>query len=39
LKEIRLRLHEGEQITATLKVKGEAQVTRVISPAAQVSKC
>ena len=27
LKEIRLRLHEGEQITATLKVKGEAQVT------------
>ncbi len=24
LKEIRLRLHEGEQITATLKVKGEA---------------
>jgi DNA-directed RNA polymerase subunit alpha len=27
LKEIRLRLHEGEQITATLKVKGEAEVT------------
>src|SRR5271155_2456166 len=27
LKEIRLRLHEGEQVTATLKVKGEAQVT------------
>src|SRR5208283_2046301 len=26
-KEIRLRLHEGEQITATLKVKGEAEVT------------
>jgi DNA-directed RNA polymerase subunit alpha len=27
LKEVRLRLHEGEQITATLKVKGEAIVT------------
>ena len=27
LKEIRLKLHEGEQLTATLKVKGEAQVT------------
>src|SRR5271157_330166 len=27
LKEIRLRLHEGEQITATLKAKGEAQIT------------
>ncbi|HUO05995.1 MAG TPA: DNA-directed RNA polymerase subunit alpha [Candidatus Binataceae bacterium] len=27
LKEVRLRLHEGDRITATLKVKGEAQVT------------
>src|SRR5438445_4821130 len=27
LKEVRLRLHEGEQITASLKVKGEAVVT------------
>ncbi len=27
LKEVRVRLHEGEQITATLKVKGEATVT------------
>jgi DNA-directed RNA polymerase subunit alpha len=26
LKEVRLRLHEGEQVTATLKVKGEATV-------------
>ena len=24
LKEVRLRLHEGEQMTATLKAKGEA---------------
>lgn len=27
LKEVRLRLHEGEQITAALKAKGEATVT------------
>ncbi|MGC1678155.1 MAG: DNA-directed RNA polymerase subunit alpha [Candidatus Binataceae bacterium] len=27
LKEVRVRLHEGDQITATLKVKGEATVT------------
>lgn len=27
LKEVRVRLHEGDQITATLKVKGEAVVT------------
>jgi DNA-directed RNA polymerase subunit alpha len=27
LKEVRLRLHEGEQLTATLKAKGEAVVT------------
>jgi DNA-directed RNA polymerase subunit alpha len=27
LKEVRLRLHEGDQITATLKAKGEATVT------------
>jgi DNA-directed RNA polymerase subunit alpha len=27
LKEVRLRLHEGDQITATLKVKGEATVS------------
>src|SRR5208337_1106162 len=27
LKEVRLRLHEGDQITATLKAKGEAVVT------------
>src|SRR5215831_1948739 len=27
LKEVRVRLHEGEQITASLKVKGEAVVT------------
>jgi DNA-directed RNA polymerase subunit alpha len=27
LKEVRLRLHEGEQLTATLRVKGEATVT------------
>jgi DNA-directed RNA polymerase subunit alpha len=27
LKEVRLRLHEGDEITATLKVKGEAVVT------------
>jgi DNA-directed RNA polymerase subunit alpha len=27
LKEIRLRLHEGEELTATLKAKGEAVVT------------
>jgi DNA-directed RNA polymerase subunit alpha len=27
LKEIRLRLHEGDQLTASLKAKGEAQVT------------
>ncbi|MFI5352416.1 MAG: DNA-directed RNA polymerase subunit alpha [Candidatus Binatales bacterium] len=27
LKEVRLKLHEGEQVTATLKAKGEAQVT------------
>ncbi len=27
LKEVRMRLHEGEQITATLKAKGEANVT------------
>ncbi len=27
LKEVRVRLHEGEQITAALKVKGEATVT------------
>jgi len=27
LKEVRLRLHEGDEITATLKVKGEAMVT------------
>ncbi|HEY6394598.1 MAG TPA: DNA-directed RNA polymerase subunit alpha, partial [Candidatus Binataceae bacterium] len=27
LKEVRLRLHEGDQITATLKVKGEAAVS------------
>src|SRR5208282_4866573 len=27
LKEVRLRLHEGEQITATLKAKGEGVVT------------
>ena len=27
LKEVRVRLHEGEQLVATLKVKGEAEVT------------
>jgi DNA-directed RNA polymerase subunit alpha len=27
LKEVRLRLHEGDQVTAALKVKGEAEVT------------
>lgn len=27
LKEVRLRLHEGDQITATLKARGEAVVT------------
>ena len=27
LKEVRLRLHEGDQLTATLHAKGEAQVT------------
>ena len=27
LKEVRLRLHEGDQITATLKAKGEAVIT------------
>ncbi len=27
LKEVRLRLHEGDELTATLKVKGEAVVT------------
>ncbi len=27
LKEVRLKLHEGEQVTATLKAKGEAEVT------------
>jgi DNA-directed RNA polymerase subunit alpha len=27
LKEVRLKLHEGDQVTATLKARGEAQVT------------
>ena len=39
LKEVRLRLHEGEHLTATLKARGEGTVARATSPAVRASRC